>query len=231
MKRILFLAALLTASLSMHAADAKDEVLAAAKKLAEEPNYSWKSTSTTPTASQFRPGPVTGKADKDGTVYITLEMRDNLVEAVMKGEKGAITNQDGDWESMSDLEKAEGPARFRAAMLRNLKAPSAQAGDLAKGAGELKKDGDAIVGDLTADGARQFMRFGRGGNGPEIKDASGAVKYWLKDGSLAKYEYKVKGTINFNGEDRPVDRTTTVEISNVGSTKVNVPESAAKKMQ
>lgn len=229
MKRILFLATFFVASLAIHAADAKDEVLAAAKKLAEQPNYSWKSTSTTPTASQFRPGPVNGKADKDGTVYVTLEMRDNLVEAVMKGGKGAITNQDGDWESMSDLEKAEGPGRFRAGMLRNMKAPAVQAVDLAKGASELKKDGDAIAGDLTADGAKEFMRFGRG-NGPEIKNAAGSVKYWLKDGSLAKYEYKVKGTIIFNGEDRDVDRTTTVEISNVGATKLTVPESAAKKM-
>ena len=52
----------------------------------------------------------------------------------------------------------------------------------------------------------------------------------MKDGQLAKYEYKVTGTINFGGEDRDVERTTTVEIKEVGTTKIEVPEDAKKKM-
>lgn len=230
MKRIFLFTAMLAAALTVAQADPKEDVIAAAKKLGEAANYSWKSTSSAPANAQFRPGPVNGKADKDGTVYITMEVRDNLIEAVMKGEKGAITNQDGDWDSLADLEKAEGPARFRAGMLRNLKAPAVQAADLANAAKELKKDGDAVTGELSADGAKQFMRFGRGGTGPEIKSAAGDVKYWVKDGTLTKYEFHVKGTINFNGEDRDIDRTTTVEITNVGSTKVNIPEAARKKL-
>ena len=35
--------------------------------------------------------------------------------------------------------------------------------------------------------------------------------------------------MSFNGEDRDLDTTTTTEIKNVGSTKVDVPEAAKKK--
>ena len=56
------------------------------------------------------------------------------------------------------------------------------------------------------------------------------MKFWVKDGVLSKYEYTVKGTVSFNGNDREVDRTTTIEIKDVGSTKVTVPEEAKKKM-
>ena len=36
--------------------------------------------------------------------------------------------------------------------------------------------------------------------------------------------------MNFNGNDVEVDRTTTVEIKDVGITKVSVPEAATKKL-
>ena len=51
-----------------------------------------------------------------------------------------------------------------------------------------------------------------------------------KDGVLSKFEFKVTGTMNFNGNDIDVDRTTTVEIKDVGNTKVEVPEGAKKKL-
>jgi hypothetical protein len=219
-------------SFAAYAADSKDEVTAAAKKLADAGNYSWKTTVKVPEGSQFRPGPTEGKVDKEGTVLLTMTFGDNMTEAVIKSpEKAAMTNRDGDWESLSEIEaNTEGFGRFRGGMLRGFKAPSAQAIDLANATKELKKDGDAISGDLTPEGAKQFLRFGRGGNGPTANNATGNVKFWVKDGVLTKYEFHVKGSINFNGEDRDVDRTTTTEISKVGDTKVVVPEAAKKKL-
>ena len=69
-----------------------------------------------------------------------------------------------------------------------------------------------------------------GGNGPEISGAKGSVKFWVKDGMLFKYEIKVQGKVSFNGNDRDIDRTTTIEIKDIGSTKVEVPDDAKKKM-
>jgi hypothetical protein len=39
----------------------------------------------------------------------------------------------------------------------------------------------------------------------------------------------VNGKVNFNGNERDVERTMTTEIKDVGSTKVEVPEDAKKK--
>jgi hypothetical protein len=36
--------------------------------------------------------------------------------------------------------------------------------------------------------------------------------------------------MSFNGNDREIDRTTTVEIKDVGTTKLTVPEEAKKKL-
>ena len=91
--------------------------------------------------------------------------------------------------------------------------------------------GEAYSGDLTDEGAKQFLvRFRPPGNSEGPSNAKGFAKFWIKDGILSKYEYHVKGTVNFNGQERDVDRTTTVEIKDVGSTKVKIPEEASKKL-
>src|SRR5262249_684323 len=126
-----------------------------------------------------------------------------------------------------------GPGTFMARRLSNYKAPAVEAQDIAGKTKELKKVGDVVSGDLSDEGAKGLLSFGGrrgGGQAPEIKNAKGSVKFWVKDGQLAKYEYKVSGTINFNGDDRDIERTTTVEIKDVGKTKVEVPEGAKKKI-
>ena len=232
MKKQILCLALAAASLSLFAADAKEEVTAAAKKLGDAANYTWKTTVVVPESAQFKPGPTDGKTEKGGFMCVKTTMRDNTMEIVKKGDKAAFTNQDGEWESLADAEGDQGRGRFVANMVRGLKSPADQAVEIAAGVKELKKDGDAIAGDLTEDAAKALMRFrrGGGGDGPAISNAKGSAKFWIKDGVLVKYEFKVTGKMDFNGNEIDMDRTTTVEIKDVGTTKVEVPEGAKKKL-
>lgn len=223
---------LLAGSLLTANAAPKDDVTAAAKKLADKDNYAWKQTTQNAGGGGFGGGASEGKIEKDGYLWLSMTMRDNTVEAVKKGEKGAIKTQDG-WQSLSEATGGDpGPGMFIARRVQNFKGPAAQAEELADKAKELKKDGDAYAGDLTEDGAKSQLMFGGrgGGNGPEISGAKGSVKFWVKDGMLSKYEVKVQGKVSFNGNDRDIDRTTTVEIKDIGSAKIEVPEDAKKKL-
>jgi len=232
MKRILlFTSAVTFLTLALGAADStsKDDITGAAKKLAEKDNYSWRTTVVVPENSPFKPGPIEGKAAKDGIALLNMTFGDNETKAVLKGDKAAAKGPDGDWQSLEDLANAEGPRRFLGLMLRNFKAPAAQAAELAIFAKELKKDGDAYSGELTEEGARTLLTFRRGGNAT-VTNPKGSIKFWLKDGELTKYEFNVKGTLNFNGNDFDQDRTTTVVIKDVDTTKLTVPEEAKKKL-
>lgn len=251
MKRQIALSAAMALATSLLAADAKDDVKAAAKKLADASGYSWKATTEAAGGGggggggggRFG-GPTEGKAVKDGTICLKMTRGENTTEAFKKGDKGAVKTQDG-WQSLADLAPAGGggggggggqgmPGRFMARTLQNYKAPAEEAADMAGKVKELMKEGDAWIGAMTEEGAKSLMTFGRGpgggGNAPEISGAQGKVKFWIKDGVLAKYEYNVKGTVSFGGNDREVDRTTTVEIKDVGTTKLEVPDEAKKKM-
>lgn len=234
----------LVAAGSLLAADApsKDAVKAAAKALGDKPNYSWKSNVENAGGGggggggRGFGGPTEGKTEKDGATHLTMTRGDNTIVAVLKGGKGAVKTADG-WKTADEVsadQDRQNPARFAARMLSNYKTPAVQAADLAEQAKELKAEGDAIAGDLTEAGAKSLLSLGgRGGgaNAPEISGAKGSVKFWIKDGALAKYQFKVQGTMTFNGNDREVDRTTTVEIKDVGTTKVEVPDDANKKLQ
>lgn len=216
---------------ALYAADSspKDEITAAAKKLGDAANYSWRTTVVVPESSPFKPGPTEGKAEKDGVTLLNISFGDNETKAVVKGEKGAATNQEGEWKSLEELANSEGPGRFMGMMLRGYKSPAAQAAELASFSKELKKDGDAYVSDLTEEGAKTYLTFRRGGNAT-VENPKGSVKFWIKDGILTKYEFHVKGTVSFNGNDFEQDRTSTVVIKDVGTTKITVPEEAKKKL-
>jgi hypothetical protein len=233
MKRDILIGTLVLAAGTLLAADPKDEVTAATKALADKDNYSWKQTTENAGGGGFGAGAAEGKVEKGGYIWTSREGRNNnTIESVKKGEKAAIKTQDG-WQSLADLSSEQGRGRGMAMMLRTLRAPAAQVLDILPKMKDVKKDGDVYSGDLTEEGAKAQLTFGgrRGGNGPDISGAKASAKFWLKDGVLSKYELKVQGTVSFNGNDRDIDRTTTVEIKNVGSTKITVPDDAKKAME
>jgi hypothetical protein len=233
MKRTIAFALFLSLAGPLLAADtnAKDEATGAAKKLDQAGNYTWK---TVVEFGNFT-GTTDGKTSKDGLVWFSMVFGDNTTLAVGQGGKWAVKTQDHDWQSLAELEAAAGsepgPGRFLIRRLQNFKSPAAEAVEMAEKMKEVKKDGDTYSGELTEAGARELLSFGpRRANSPEPKNAKGSAKLWTKSGALTKYELKLQGSMNFNGEDRDVDRTTTVEFKDVGATKVEVPEPAKKKL-
>ena len=218
--------ALLAGPLFAADSNPKDDVMAAAQRLAATASYSWSQTVVVPESAQFKPGPTDGKTEKGGATYVKMTFGDNTTEFVTQGDKAAVTDQDGDWQSLTNLEKdSEGPGRFLSGMVRNYRTPAAQVTNLLAMVKELKKDGDAYSGNLTEAGAKELLTFRRGGDATNPK---GSVKFWVKDGTLKKYEFAVQGKVDFNGNDVDVDRDTTVVIKDVGTAKVNVPADAKK---
>jgi hypothetical protein len=232
MLRTVFVAAvsLLASTALVARAAGKDDVQAAAKKLADASSYAW----TTKTEGGFGGGTSEGKAEKDGFTVVSMTFQNNTIEAVKKGDKGAIKTEEG-WKSLDEAAEGEqgqqNRGRFIAMMMRNYKAPAAVAQQILDGSKEVKQSGEAFETELTEAGAKEMLRFGgrRGGNAPEVSGAKGTAKFWVKEGALSKLEYRLQGSISFNGQDRDIDRTTTIEIKDVGSAKVEVPEEAKKK--
>lgn len=229
-----------------------EEAAAAAKKLAAAPNYGW--TRTTEIAnSQFPSMPVEGQTEKGGFTVTTASFNGNSFQTVRKGEQFAMQNREGAWTTMEEMRQqfangggaggqgGRGGGRggfgfgFGGGGQAN---PAEESAMLASKIKDAKLADGAIVGTLSAEDVAPLLSFGgRGGRGqggqtpPAPKNASGTVKFWVKDGALVKYVVTVKGTVTIpGGDERDVERTTTTELKNVGSTKVDVPEEAKKKL-
>ena len=228
MKMLLTISSLLLLSLSVTRADPKTEVAAAIKKLGEQ-SYSWTSTPKTEgSESARRQGPIEGKTEKGGFTYLKGSVGETSYEVASKGDKMAV-NYDGDWHSAADL----GDDSRALQRLKALKKPVEEAESLAGKVTELKKDSDGVYsGDLEAEAAKAlFALLGR--RAAEAPSAKGSAKFWVKDGQLTKYEFGVRGKITVGGEDKrevDISRTTTVEIKDIGSTKISLPDDAKDKL-
>jgi len=232
MKTILPLLTSCVLAVTAGAADEAADIKAAAKKLADKPNYSWTSTTKSEGQQRFRVGPTEGKVEKDGWLHTKASFNDNAFETVRKGDKGAV-KRDEEWRTLTELDEDDRGAFF-ARRVRSFKAPANEAEDLAGQTKGLKKgDGGLYSGDLTEEGAQTFLSFGgRRPNTPGAQNAKGSAKFWVKDGLLSKYEIVVTGSFKRpdNDEEVKIDRTVTVEIKDVGTTKLAVPDEVKKKL-
>ena len=229
MKTLSSIVSVLALALSAANADPKTEVTDAIKKLAAQSGYSWTYTPKTEgSESARRQGPMDGKTEKDGFSYLKGEAGDITIEIAFKGEK-MVVNYNGDWLSTAEI----GENNRIVQRLRAMKRPTDEAATLVSKATALKKESDGVY-SSDMDGAAAKEMFGLlGRRAAEAPEAKGTIKFWVKDGQLAKYEFAVRGKITAGEEKREVDlsRVTTVEIKEVGSTKVSLPEDAKKKLE
>jgi hypothetical protein len=200
-------------------------------KLEAADNYSWTVTLQLPNAP-FTPSPVSGTTEKDGYSMVSQDFNGNTMQAVFKGDKAAIKGQD-DWQSMAD---ADDQTAMMGGWLVSPGTPVTEARKILKDAGTLSADTNGVIsGDLTPAGATDMMTFpARNGNTPPPpKNAKGSVKFWVNaDGTLAKFETHLDGQVSF-GDQGPQDFESirTVEIRDVGTTKVAIPDGAVKALE
>jgi hypothetical protein len=219
------------------AADAAStsQVSDAVAKLKASANFSWTATTVTPPDAPFTPPPIKGQKDSGGFAKFSTEFGENTVEAVLKDGKVAFKGEEG-WQ----LAVAGGG--FSPDMMALNLAKNGAAGDEAaiilKGVKELKTlEGGAMGGDLSADAATDLLTFGPHRTAakadpdmPGPKGVKGSARFWVKDGSLVKYQTHLTGTVTFDGNDAVLDFTRTTAIHDVGTTKMDIPAEAKKKL-
>jgi hypothetical protein len=205
-------------------------------------------------------GPPSGKTEKDGFTVLSYPRGTNApTEIIVKAGKVAMKSGD-EWSTSEEMAEDTGGegggfnfTRMLARRAEQAKTPDAEAIELLGRATGLKKDGDAYVGELTPEGLKEMFTFrgrgrgqgGQGGNNaggerraPDVSGLKGTAKFWVANGVLTKYQSHIEGKMpGFPGRDgapgREIDatRTTTVEIKDIGSTKLMVPAEAKKKLK
>ena len=235
MKRIIvlgimgFMAAVLCAS----AADLKSQVTKAVQQVGDKANYSW-ATSTKESDGRAGPlGVVEGQAEKGGVTGLNFSVSGIPVQVFMKGDKGTAKVFEG-WQTFDEVAAAGGSAQAVIRYLRAYKAPVAECTSLIGNSKEFKETDGALTGELQPAAVKELLLMGarqkEGEASPKTADTKGSVKFWIKDGALTKFEVTIQGKVTSGERENVINRTTTVEIKNVGETKMDVPADAKAKL-
>ena len=178
-----------------------------------------------------RQGPTTGAVEQNGFTYFRFTLEGNTVEVALKGGKSAIKTEAA-WESANELTEDR---LWIVRRLEGFKAPAAEAEDLLRICQAVRSEkGGSFTGQLTPNGVKALL-LSRSRNDFSARvspGAKGSVKFWIKNGTLAKYEYSLQGKIIMTDHQQEfvINRTVTVEITKIGSTKIQVPDAAKKKL-
>ena len=152
---LLFIAAISTPGLQMLGADAdlKNAISAAARKLADQPSFTWKTTTMSDAPGPFGGGGATsGQTEREGYTRISASSPGGEpLDFVMRAGKVAVLFEEN-WLTMDQASQrgggGGGAPGFNRAVMANFKTPVAQAEEyLAKAAG-FTSAGDKITGSL-----------------------------------------------------------------------------------
>jgi len=224
------------------ARDAKEDVKNAAKKLGDQANYSW--TAATVGANEGKDpqekGTTQGKTEKGGCTHLLTDKGGKATEAALKGDKVAVKAADG-WKNAADFDPA-GDAKGKldkslvlAQGLKKYKTPADQAAAYVDSIGELAGADGVYTGSFTAEGVKAYIDSTAkpGAKPSDLAEPKVTMKFWVKDGTLAKYEL-VLDAKKPKGKDKTLagtKTTITVEIKEVGTTKIELADDCKKKLQ
>lgn len=114
-----------------------------------------------------------------------------------------------------------------------LSRPHEEIAIIVAGASDLKVSDDVVTGTLS-ETAAALLLVHPGQKDISPRRAAGTVRLWVKNGVLQKYETRLQGTLVVEGRDGrrevTVNQTATTTISDVGTTKVEVPDEARKRL-
>ena len=209
------------------------KVATATRQLGDKPNYGWTTNIRDGGSNPVEHPPIVGKTDKSGLICLRFMNGGIPSEVYMNGQKGTVGGPTV-WRTFDEVAKSGGFAAGVVGMLRSWKTPVAEATDLLGKVKNVKEVDGVMSGELNADAAKPLLEFiaptFQGQAPPKIADPEGSVKFWIQDGMLKKYELSIQGRVIRGDQESQASRTTLVEVKNIGTTKLEVPEEAKQKL-
>jgi hypothetical protein len=235
-----------------------DIMISAARRLAEAPNYSWISVQKNSSNGNSSSMTVVGMTERNGvTVTKPTTSQQNALNVTIRSfgptesvwrDGRSVGLREGKWltprEISAEMERGMA-ARGGTNIVRGgtpptgdefIKNPATLSEDLLALAGDVKERqsvNGVFTGRLTDQAVIRRLGTARDRDGTPIipVNTSSAVKLWLKDGVIEKYEVTVKGTLKLAGNQIHRERTDSTEVKNISTTTVVIPPAATAKLE
>jgi hypothetical protein len=178
-----------------------DELVAGVRPLTDASSLTW---IVKPDAKVPRPTPMEWQWNREGWL-VGRRVDERQPWSIANGRQTFRRNDPGPWAQAQDA---------------SAKTAVQVVHEIIGGLINVRREGDAIVGELAPAFLAKELDFGRGA----AKDASGWARFWVKEGVLDHYRIHREGTVvPSTGGTRRLDSTVEVQFTNVGSTTIVVP--------
>jgi len=201
----------------------------AIERLDQQSSYRWTIEVEVPEEIRFRPGPTQGTTVQGGATHVTQSFGPRSTQVVIVGDKAAVTNRDGRWETASLSDQSYRSEGFAASIARDTQTPVEEANELTLSLTSLEEEGDGLVGTLPVDASKAQLAGRRGVD--SVRDTKGTVRFSISDGVLTKYVLRVEGTLVDDDQTRETWRQTTVQVKDVGTAKLDLPSGATEALK
>ncbi|HWA10912.1 MAG TPA: hypothetical protein VG838_15840 [Opitutaceae bacterium] len=249
-------AALLLAA-GVVSASPTDAAIVAAMKLADQPGYSWTAT----VVRDARSYTIEGKTLVGGYTQVTVPaniampanpgMRgqvgrgssDSEVLAIFKDDEKHVVETAEGWltpEELASRPTARTGSGRRRGLVNDLplkfavSLPHEDIGIIIASCAGLRVDGDIVSGQLS-DTAARLLLLPPGQDEVTPVQAAGAFKLWISNGMLSRYEVQLTGIVTVGpargGKNVKTTQTVTVDLKDVGTTRLTVPPEAKAKLE
>ena len=229
--QFLILKALIISYSSLPSSVVADENSSVQKGFALQSSYAWSAKITSDENS--RAVTVDGKSEKNGFSALTVRFGDRNIEGYMLGDHAFVTSPDRKWTDIPEMKPGESPTIFMDRMIRAMKLPAAEIAELTRRSTNLREENGVSTADLDEEAAKDVLQRsgGRAAKDERPSQAKGDLKVWTTNGIVSKYQYTLSGKQPRDGQEVDVARTVTVEITDVGTTTVAVPERIKEKLK
>lgn len=202
-----------------------DELTDAINALASQDNYQWSTSIEGGDNRRVPRSTINGSTQNDGLTHAIVNSRRRDTHVVIQGDVASVTDRDGRWETVSLLDEGFRSNGFASTTAKRIRIPHIHAQQLAQHVNNPLTKDQQVSGELdTAFVTQQMQSLGR--EGDTLRDPKGQIRFWIDDGVLQKYEYQLTGSFENGSRQRTVSLKTTVDISNVGNAKLELPRGA-----
>jgi len=201
----------------------------AMERLEQQPSYLWTSEDEVSEETRFNAGPTRGTTVRAGKTHVSISFGPRSTQVVIDGEKAAVTNRDGRWETVWLSDQGYSSAGFSASIARGIQTPVEEVKELVPALISLDEIGGELVGALPADVAKDRLATRRGADA--VRDAKGTVRFSISEGLLSRVVVRVEGKLIDDDRVREVWRETTIELTDIGTAKLDLPSGATEALK
>ncbi|MBL8820241.1 MAG: arabinan endo-1,5-alpha-L-arabinosidase [Planctomyces sp.] len=221
---------LMLPGLGVNAQESPREIIESAlSQLEQARSYQWTTTESSDDARSRRP-PSEGLLRSDGVIVVTSSAQGRRTSVVVSGDRAAVTNREGEWDSISLLDQSYQAYSVTATAAKAVRTPARELRELLE-ASDAPTIADEHFNVRLNESTIGLCLIRSNLPGISFRELAGTLRIFVHEGAIARYIVELQGLQIDGQRERRFKRSTEVAINGINSVDSMLPEGAEEALQ